>query len=49
MGMVAVLAPDSADLALKTLGARGMRAWIAGAVFPDTTNHQASLVGVYRK
>jgi phosphoribosylformylglycinamidine cyclo-ligase len=49
VGMVAVIAPESADLALKTLSARGMRAWIAGGVFPDTTNHQASLVGVYRK
>ena len=49
VGMVAVIDPISADLALKTLAARGMRAWIAGAVFPDTTNHQASLVGVYRK
>jgi len=49
VGMVAVIDPSSADLALKTLAARGMRAWIAGEVFPDTTNHQASLVGVYRK
>lgn len=49
VGMVAVIDPNSADLALKTLAARGMRAWIAGAVFPDTTNHQASLVGAYRK
>lgn len=49
VGMVAVIAPESADLALKTLAARGMRAWIAGEVFPDTTNHQATLVGVYRK
>lgn len=49
VGMVAVIDPSSADLALKTLSARGMRAWIAGEVFPDTTYHQASLVGVYRK
>ena len=49
VGMVAVIAADSADLALKTLAARGMRAWIAGEIFPDTTNHQASLVGEYRK
>lgn len=49
VGMVAVIDPSSADLAMKTLAARGMRAWIAGEVFPDTTNHQASLVGVYRK
>lgn len=49
VGMVAVIDPSCADLALKTLAARGMRAWIAGEVFPDTTIHQASLVGVYRK
>lgn len=49
VGMVAVIDPSSADLALKTLAARGMRAWIAGEVFPDTTSHQASLIGVYRK
>lgn len=49
VGMVAVIAPEMADLALNTLSARGMRAWIAGEVFPDTTNHQTSLVGVYRK
>jgi phosphoribosylformylglycinamidine cyclo-ligase len=49
VGMVVVIAPESADLALKTLSARGMRAWITGGVFPDTTNHQASLVGVYQK
>lgn len=49
VGMVAVIAPSSADLALKTLAARGMRAWVAGEVFPDTTDQQASLVGVHRK
>jgi phosphoribosylformylglycinamidine cyclo-ligase len=49
VGMVAVIEPDSADLALKTLAARGMRAWIAGEIFPDTTNYQASLIGGYRK
>lgn len=49
VGMVAVIDSNSADLAIKTLAARGMRAWIAGEVFPDTTNHQASLVGAYRK
>lgn len=49
VGMVAVIDPTTADLALKTLAARGMRAWIAGEVFPDTTGHRASLVGAYRK
>ncbi len=49
VGMIAVISPESADLALKTLSARGMRAWVAGGVFPDTTSHRASLVGAYRK
>jgi phosphoribosylformylglycinamidine cyclo-ligase len=49
VGMVAVIEANLADLALKTLAARGMRAWIAGEIFPDTTNHQASLFGGYRK
>jgi phosphoribosylformylglycinamidine cyclo-ligase len=49
VGMVAVIEANLADLALKTLAARGMRAWIAGEIFPDTTHHQASLFGGYRK
>jgi phosphoribosylformylglycinamidine cyclo-ligase len=49
VGMVAVIEASSADLALKTLAARGMRAWIAGEVFPDANSVQATLVGVYRK
>ncbi len=49
VGMVAIINANSADLALKTLAARGMRAWVAGEIFPDTTSHQASLVGEYRK
>ncbi len=49
VGMVAVISPDSADLALKTLSARGMRAWIAGEVLPSVTGNRASLSGDYRK
>jgi phosphoribosylformylglycinamidine cyclo-ligase len=49
VGMVAVIDVNSADLALKTLSARGMRAWVAGEIFPDTTAQQSSLVGEYRK
>jgi phosphoribosylformylglycinamidine cyclo-ligase len=32
IGMVAIVAPDHADRALKTLAARGMKAWVAGSV-----------------
>lgn len=47
VGMVAVLAPESADLALKSLSARGMKAWIAGKVVADTATIRSSLVGTY--
>ncbi len=49
VGMVAVISPESADLAVKTLLARGMRAWIAGEVLPDVTGYRASLSGHYRE
>ena len=32
IGMVAIVAADSADLALSSLSARGMKAWVAGVV-----------------
>jgi phosphoribosylformylglycinamidine cyclo-ligase len=32
VGMVAVVAPEVADLTLRSLAARGMKAWIAGEV-----------------
>ena len=35
IGMVAIVAPDGADLALASLAARGMKAWVAGAVEPS--------------
>lgn len=49
VGMVAVIAPESADLALKTLLARGMRAWIAGEVLPGVPGCRAFLCGHYRE
>lgn len=49
VGMVGVITPESADLALKTLSARGMHAWIAGEVVPGPTGYRASLNGLYRK
>lgn len=38
IGMVAIVAPDSADLALASLAARGMKAWVAGTVEPSAHN-----------
>jgi phosphoribosylformylglycinamidine cyclo-ligase len=52
VGMVAVLAPESADLALKSLSARGMKAWIAGSVgqvpTPSSGSGGAALEGTYQ-
>ena len=51
IGMVAIVAPDHADRALKSLSARGMKAWVAG-VIQNTgsvgTPGSASLEGTYR-
>lgn len=38
IGMVAILAPDSVALALASLAARGMKAWVAGVVEPSGYN-----------
>lgn len=35
IGMVAIVSADSADLALASLAARGMKAWVAGTVEPS--------------
>jgi len=32
IGMVAIVSPDSADLALRALAARGMKAWVCGEI-----------------
>jgi phosphoribosylformylglycinamidine cyclo-ligase len=49
IGMTAIVDSESADLAIKSLAARGMRAWIAGEVrkIQDDTK-RSSLVGNYR-
>ncbi len=49
VGMVAVISPSSANLALKTMAARGMRAWIAGEVLSSTNSQRSFLIGDYRK
>ena len=51
IGMVAIVAPDHADRALKSLSARGMQAWIAGSVKKSgsiTAPGAAALEGAYR-
>lgn len=47
IGMSAIVAPDHADLALKALAARGMRAWICGEVIAKEGAGSASLEGSY--
>ena len=47
VGMVAIIDPESADLALKSLFARGMKAWIAGEVMSQTDAERTSLVRDY--
>jgi phosphoribosylformylglycinamidine cyclo-ligase len=43
------LSPDSADLALRSLAARGMKAWVAGVVEERlASNPRSTLEGTYR-
>ena len=49
IGMVAIVAADSADLALTSLAARGMKAWVAGAIATRTGSaSRSTLEGTYR-
>ncbi|HUW87243.1 MAG TPA: phosphoribosylformylglycinamidine cyclo-ligase [Candidatus Paceibacterota bacterium] len=48
VGMVAVIDPGSADLALKTLAARGIKAWVAGEVLEIPESPGATLEGSYQ-
>ncbi len=48
IGMVAVVAPDSADLALRSLSARGMSGWVAGAIQARSGRDGATLEGAYQ-
>ena len=51
IGMVAIVAADSADLALASLAARGMKAWVAGVVEPsgDNETRRSYLVSDFRR
>ena len=49
IGMVAILDPSVTDLALKSLAARGMKAWVAGVVMGrNGTAPRSALEGSYR-
>ena len=48
IGMSAFIAPSEADRALKTLAARGMKAWVAGVIEKRTGSAGAALVGKYQ-
>ncbi|MBC7463542.1 MAG: phosphoribosylformylglycinamidine cyclo-ligase [Actinobacteria bacterium] len=48
VGMVAVIDPASADLSLKSLAARGMRAWIAGEIVLRGDSGGSTLEGSYQ-
>jgi len=51
IGMVAIVDPSVADLAMKSLSARGMKAWIAGDIQSSQNSgvHSAYLDGSYKK
>ena len=51
IGMVAIVDPSVADLAIKSLSARGMKAWIAGYIQSSQNSgaHSAYLEGSYKK
>ena len=51
IGMVAIVDPSVADLAMKSLSARGMKAWIAGDIqsSQNSDSHSAYLEGSYKK
>ena len=50
VGMIAIVGPDSADLTIKALAARGMQAWVAGSVSATTPGAaRSALEGGYRK
>ncbi len=51
IGMVAIVDPSVADLAIKSLSARGMKAWIAGDIqsSQNSSAHSAYLEGSYKK
>jgi len=48
IGMVAILDPKIADLAIRSLAARGMKAWVSGSIHAQNGPGSAALEGNYR-
>ena len=49
VGMVAIIDPSVADLAMRSLAARGMKSWVAGEVKKSDENIGSSLINNYAK
>jgi phosphoribosylformylglycinamidine cyclo-ligase len=47
IGMVAIVDPAIADLSIKSLAARGMKAWVAGTIHAQSGPGAAALEGTY--
>jgi phosphoribosylformylglycinamidine cyclo-ligase len=47
IGMVAIIDPAIADLTIKSLAARGMKAWVAGSIHAQSGPGVAALEGTY--
>jgi phosphoribosylformylglycinamidine cyclo-ligase len=47
VGMVAIVDPAIADLAIRSLAARGMKAWISGSIHAQSGPGAATLEGKY--
>jgi phosphoribosylformylglycinamidine cyclo-ligase len=41
IGMAAIVAPEAADLTIRSLAARGMKAWAAGQIQANLTANSA--------
>lgn len=48
VGMVAIVDPSIGDLAIKSLAARGMKAWVAGRIERHVGPGASSLEGQYK-
>ena len=48
IGMVAIVAPNEADRALRTLSARGMKAWVVGVIHERGDSEGSALEGNYQ-
>lgn len=49
IGMIAIVEPLAADLTLRSLAARGMKAWVCGKIERRTAESGSALVGSYQE